>query len=168
MNFKKYTDAEYYEPANAKDILELEGALNIVLPMELRAFLERSNGAVFDKETHCFRVRHKGKVLQSRLELIFSHGKMISQTKIFWESSIYDEKGRPTLPRGIIVIGSAVDDIDEARIFCDLRNKAPLPAGIYYRHLSFDPYADGDDNTAGLELLAPTFEVFLNSLREWS
>ncbi|HEX5753000.1 MAG TPA: SMI1/KNR4 family protein [Archangium sp.] len=166
MSLKKYSDASYLDPANDKDILELEQALDVVLPMELRAFLKQSDGAAFGEETHRFRVKRKDKFLQPRLEWIFAHDEMRSQTKIFWDSSIYDEKSRPTLPRGIIVIGSAVDEIDEARIFCDLRDKAPRPGGIYYRHLSFDPYAAGGDNTAGLELIAPTFETFLNSLQK--
>lgn len=165
MKLRHFSDAYYFAPRNCDELIELQDKMSLSFPESFKLFLSVSNGAAFMGEAHFFRALFSGR--QSYPQLLFIYGleEIKTQTEIFQAPNIYDDAA-PALAPGMIVIGEAVDSLDQGPVILDLRKNAPQPGAVYFRHLRFSHDQAGVSWFDALAWVAPSFEAFLDSLHE--
>lgn len=154
--------AEYAAPATAEQIAAIEAKLGVAAPETLAAYLARSNGAAFMEPAHRFTSYFPDGEVEATLQWLFDVAEIVAQTEL-WRSPL-TWTGEPGLPRQMLVIGTALDDVDRGILALDLRAQSPISGAVTYRRLGFDPALSSAGDLGAHGFVAADLDVFLHRL----
>lgn len=154
--------AEFAPPAPPEQRAAIAATLGVTPPKSLEAFLAQSDGAAFMEPGHTFTAHFPGGPVTAILQWLHGAAEIVAQTGIWRAPSPW--LGAPALPRPMLVIGSAVDDLDRGVLLVDLREEAVVPGAVVYRRLGFDPSLADAGLRDGFGYVAPDLDLFLVAL----